>query len=485
MKRVADIIRGMSVQHVHGDTNRLVMDMAYDSRRVVPDGAFVAIRGFNTDGHQFIPQAYAAGARTFFVEKPVPVPEGTVVQLSNTREQLPFLARNFFAPAAQSMKFIGVTGTNGKTTTTYLIHSILKTAGWGIGIISSVQYDTGKTAMPANRTTPEALDLHRLFYQMYRNGLKSCALEVSSHALVLHRVEGIRFSAAVFTNLSQDHLDFHRTMENYFEAKSRLFKKLEENDRAIINLDDPYGQRLVHLTNGDVFTYSLSKPQATVWLKERAMGHNGMFLTVQMPGGELHVQTSLTGRYNIANILAAITTAHALGVTPDKIAAGVQQLSAVPGRLERFTRPDGLQIFVDYAHTADAMARVMEALLEMHPRQLIIVFGAGGDRDASKRPQMGKVADQYADTIILTTDNSRSEPTEQIINDILKGITNSGKTRVILDRRQAIQAAIEMGGENDIVLIAGKGHEDYLEIQGKKIPFDDREVVKAILKESN
>ncbi len=484
MKRVSDIITGIPDARIEGDATRLVADIAYDSRRVVQDGAFVALKGFNVDGHRFVNDAYASGARTFFVETPISLPgDATVVYLKNTRQQLPVLARNFFAPASQSMKFIGITGTNGKTTTAYLVHSILKTAGWGVGLISSIEYQTGKASQPANRTTPEALDLHRLFYEMYRNGLKSCVMEVSSHALELHRVDGIRFSAAVFTNLTQDHLDFHGTMENYFRAKALLFTRLGENDRAIINLDDPYGERLVHMTKGDVFTYSLQNPNATFVLKNFTLGHAGMFIVLRMPGGELHVQTSLTGKYNVYNILAAVTTAHALGVTPDKLAAGVERLTAVPGRLERFTAPTGARIFVDYAHTADAMARVMETLLEMHPRRLIVVFGAGGDRDAGKRPLMGKAADEYADKIILTTDNSRSEPTESIIQDILRGIENKDKTDVIIDRRQAIKCAIEMAGENDVVLIAGKGHEDYLEIQGKRIPFDDRQVVAEILAE--
>ncbi len=484
MKRIIDIIDGLPIVSIRGDAQRLVSSIEYDSRRCQPESAFVAIPGLQVDGHQFVSAAYDRGARTFVVEHDVAVPEdATIIQVENTRQALPYISQRFYHPAVSALKFIGVTGTNGKTTTAYLIHSILQAAGWRVGLVSSVEYRTGKQHYPAERTTPEAVDLHRLFYEMYRNGLKGCVMEVSSHALELHRVDGMEFTAAVFTNLSQDHLDFHGDMENYFLAKAKLFQRLTEQQRAIINLDDPYGQRLVDMTPGDVFTYSLKNPAATVYLKSKMMGHRGIMLTIALPGGDIHVQSNLSGRYNAANILAAITTALSLGITEDKIAAGVEQLQAVPGRLERFVAPNGAQVFVDYAHTADAMARVMENLLEMKPGKLIVVFGAGGDRDAGKRPKMGQVADQYADEIILTTDNSRSEPTEQIIQDIQKGISNSQKVAVILDREAAIRQAIQGAGGNDIVLIAGKGHEDYLDIQGKKIPFDDREVVRRVIAE--
>ncbi len=482
MKRITEIIQDVPVLTIQGEIQRMVSSIEYDSRRCRQDAAFVAIPGLQQDGHQFVSAAYKAGARTFFVEREVTLPpDTTIIKVKNTRQVLPLISQRFYYPAVEALKFIGVTGTNGKTTTTYLIYSILKAGGWPVGMVSSVAYHTGKETYPANRTTPEAVDLHRLFYEMYRQGVKSCVMEVSSHALELHRVDGIAFTAAVFTNLSQDHLDFHGSMENYFLAKARLFQRLKEQQRAIINLDDPYGRRLISMTRGDVFTYSLENPTATVYLKSRLMGHQGMLLTVQIPGGELHVQSNLSGRYNAANILAAIATALSLGITGDKIALGIEQLLAVPGRLERFVTPRGTQVFVDYAHTADAMARVLENLLEMGPQKLIVVFGAGGDRDAGKRPQMGSVAEAYADAIVLTTDNSRSEPTDQIIRDIQKGIANQQKVTVILDRAEAIAHAIKQAGSRDMVLIAGKGHEDYLEIQGKKIPFDDRQIVRQVI----
>ncbi|RMG63341.1 MAG: UDP-N-acetylmuramoyl-L-alanyl-D-glutamate--2,6-diaminopimelate ligase [Calditrichaeota bacterium] len=481
MKRVKDILEGVPVVQVQGDVEQLVRNLHYDSRRLEPGDGFVAVRGFTHDGHRFVEQAYQKGCRVFFVEDPVKLPDAVVVQLPDTRRWLPFLARNFFDRAVEQLRVVGITGTNGKTTTAFLLYAVLERAGFRPGLITTVLYRIGDREQAAERTTPEALDLHRMFYQMVRQGRKSVVMEVSSHALALHRTDGIPFAAAVFTNLGHDHLDFHGTLENYFAAKRRLFEELAETSRAVVNLDDARSAEICAATRADLWTYSLSDPQATVSLLERRLAVDGQFLRLRVPSGELHVTTGLVGRYNVANILAAVATALALGVTEERIVEGIAAVQNVPGRCERLVAPGGTRIFVDYAHTPDALQQVMEALLEYQPERLIVVFGCGGDRDREKRPLMGRVAGDFADLIWVTSDNPRSEDPAGIAEAIVQGIAQKDKVKVELDRRKAIAAALQAAGRRDFVLIAGKGHETYQEVRGRRLPFDDRQVVREIL----
>ncbi len=481
MKRVKDILKGVQVRRILGDAGRLVKNLQYDSRRLEAGDAFVAVRGFSHDGHAFIQQAYDKGCRVFFVEEPVQLAGAVVVQLDDTRRWLPVLASNFYDRAVEQLRVIGITGTNGKTTTAFLLHSILEKAGFRPGLITTVLYRIDRETVAAERTTPESLDLHRLFYKMVRRGRKSVVMEVSSHALALHRTDGIAFSAAVFTNLGHDHLDFHGTREAYFAAKRKLFEHLAETSRAVVNLDDPWAEALCAITRADVWTYSLSDPQATVHLLERRLPSDGQFLRVAVPSGELHLTTGLVGRYNVANILAAVTTALSLGVTEERIAEGIAAVEGVPGRCERLVAPGGTRIFVDYAHTPDALQQVMEALLEYRPERLLLVFGCGGDRDKEKRPRMGRVAEDFADLIWVTTDNPRSEDPARIAEEVVQGISDRNKVQVVLDRREAIAQALRTAGRQDFVLIAGKGHEPYQEVKGRRLPFDDRQVVRELL----
>ncbi|RMH84621.1 MAG: UDP-N-acetylmuramoyl-L-alanyl-D-glutamate--2,6-diaminopimelate ligase [Calditrichaeota bacterium] len=481
MRRISDIIADLPVETVIGDPSTMVREMHYDSRKVQAGDLFVAIRGFEHDGHDYIRQAYERGCRAFVVEKIPPLSDAVIVQVKDTRRWMPFLARNFYYRITDELKIVGITGTNGKTTTAYLLHSILEAAHWKPGLITTVETVVGEERLPSIRTTPESLDLHRLFYRIYRQGGRSAVMEVSSHALALHRTDGIAFKAAVFTNLGHDHLDFHKTMENYFRAKKKLFDNLHENDRAIINLDDPYGRRLLETTEADVFTYSLNNPRATVWLKSYQMLSEGMSLTVNVPSGTLFCSTSLVGKFNIYNLLAAIATGLSLGLLEEFIVEGIESLSRIPGRCERFTSPKGFRVYVDYAHTPEALQRVLEALLEFHPRRLTVVFGCGGDRDREKRPEMGRIAEDYADRIILTNDNPRSEDPLQIIAHIQEGMYDRNKALVIPDRREAIQTAIGQAEKNEIVLIAGKGHEAYQEFADRVEHFDDRELVRQLL----
>ncbi len=482
IKRVADIIAGLPVLQVIGNAAIPVRSLQYDSRKAGKDDAFVAVPGFTADGHDFIETAYRQGCRVFFVERiPPGLKDAVIVQVQNTRQGLAYLARNFYDRAAEALKTVGITGTDGKTTTAYLTYSILQAASWKPGLISTVETRVGEQRMPSERTTPESLDLHQLFYDMYRQGLKSVVMEVSAHALSLHRVEGVPFAAAVFTNLGHDHLDFYPTRENYFLAKKRLFDGLGKFDRAIINLDDPYGQRIIADTPGDVHTFSLENPAATVTMRDYQMLPNGIAVRLDTPAGELFYSTPFVGKFNIYNVMAAVTTALALGIQPPEIARGMETMLTVPGRCEKWVSPAGYRVFIDYAHTPEALQRMLEALLEFSPQRLTVVFGCGGDRDTAKRPKMGKIAEDYADQIILTNDNPRTEAPGKIFDDILRGIYERSKVRIIPDRRAAIETAISQAVRNEIILIAGKGHEDYQEFAHRREPFSDREVVEKLI----
>ncbi len=483
MMELEKILQTIEVQEVSGDTGRFVRDIQYDSRRVEPDHAFVAIRGYQTDGHRFISQAYRNGARVFFTEEPVELPDATVVRVADTRRALAQIARVFFHTPDRKLKIVGITGTNGKTTTAYLLHSILRAAHWKPGLLSTIEYFAGEGWIPAQRTTPESLDIFRLFGRMVRSGLKSVVMEVSSHALSLHRVEGIFFEACVFTNLGRDHLDFHGDMDTYFLAKRKLFENLSENQKVILNADDPYSEKIEEITGGEVFTYSRQLPSATVRYLSHQVVRDGMQIRLMVPAGELYVETSLLGDFNIYNIMAAVTTAVALGLQENFISTGIRKLRRIPGRCEHYPAPGGISVYLDYAHTPEGLRNILQAVWETRPNSLIVVFGAGGDRDRGKRPQMGKAAEDFADRIILTNDNPRSEDPQTIIEEILDGIYDRSRVTIIPDRAEAIRHALQIARKRDAVVIAGKGHEKYQEIAGQKIPFDDRQVIKEFFEE--
>lgn len=481
MKRISEIIGELPVKASHGDLSTLIREIQYDSRKVGKDDIFIAIRGFQQDGHGYIQQAYERGCRAFIVEEIPPLEDAVIVQVKDTRRWLPFFARNYYENVVDELKNVGITGTNGKTTTAYLLHSILKEAGWKPGLISTVEYIIGDKHFRAERTTPESLDLHRTFYDMYRHGHKSVVMEVSSHALALYRAAGVPFCAAVFTNLGHDHLDFHKTKEKYFLAKKRLFDGLEQNDRAIVNLDDPYSKRILKDTRGDVFTFSMKEPSATVYLKSYRVLSDGMSITLQVPSGEIFFTTPLVGKFSVYNIMAAATCALSLGLMEEHVVRGIEALESVPGRGEKYASDQGFRVYIDYAHSPEALQRMLEALLEFKPPRLTVVFGCGGDRDKAKRPKMGKIAEDYADRVFLTNDNPRSENPLKIIEQIQEGIYDKSRVQVIPDRKEAIETALKQAEKNEIVLIAGKGHETYQEFANGRIHFDDHEVVKKIL----
>lgn len=486
MKYVSELIEGLPIEETFGDVSKIVEDLKYDSRLVAPNDAFIAIRGLNYDGHQFVKQAYDKGCRIFVVEKnPGALADAVIIKVGNTRQLLPQLAKRFFDYAVEKLKIIGITGTNGKTTCAYLLHSILSQAHWKPGLITTIEYIIKDKHITAQRTTPESPDLHRLFLEMEKSRLKSAVMEVSSHALSLHRTDGIPFTAAVFTNMGHDHLDFHGNMENYFLAKKKLFEGLNENNRAVLNLDDPYTPRIMKDTEAEVFTYSYSNPEATVSLRSYQAAPERLWVSLHVPAGTLEFNTTLMGRFNLYNLLAAVATAVSLGLQDEFIIDGIESLKSIPGRSERYNLPNGAGVVIDYAHTPEALRLILQALLELTPQKLIVVFGCGGNRDVEKRPVMGKIAEDYADVILLTNDNPRSEDPAKIIARIKEGIFDQSKVTIILDRKEAIMTALAMADANDLVLIAGKGHENYQEFADRRVHFDDREVVQGFIGQKN
>jgi UDP-N-acetylmuramoyl-L-alanyl-D-glutamate--2,6-diaminopimelate ligase len=417
----------------------------------------------------------------------------------DSRQALADLAARFYDHPSRKLKLIGVTGTNGKTTTTLLLEAILKQAGLSVGVLGTLAYRWADTIRKASMTTPESLDLQKLFHEMHRDNTDYVVMEVSSHALTLGRVGGCAFSAGVFTNLSQDHLDLHNTMDEYFEAKAILFRNHlgsgNGSAAAAINLDDPYGERLAAETKHDVWTYSLSDERARVWVRRMELSASGIFAVVSTPYGDLEVHSSLLGRLNLYNVLAAASTALALGLPMESIKSGLQFVDFVDGRLQRIQTFKNCEVIVDYAHTPDAMEKSLTCVRELTRGRLLVVFGCGGDRDRGKRPLMGQVAAELGDIVFITSDNPRSERPEAIIQDIEAGVRDAalpyyelhqigGRSRgytVESDRKRAIELALEMALPGDTVFIGGKGHETYQIIGRQTFPFDDRLVVQNYL----
>jgi UDP-N-acetylmuramoyl-L-alanyl-D-glutamate--2,6-diaminopimelate ligase len=465
-----------------GDPGLAVTEVTHDSRRAGPGALFVAIRGFATDGNRFVGAARQKGAIAVCSEGP-PLPDTDWIQVKDAREALAVLSAAVLGNPADSLDLVGVTGTNGKTTTTYLIDAALRAAGETVGLVGTVEYRIGDRLIEATRTTPESSDLQDLFRQMVDAGCRRAVLEVSSHSLVLKRVHGCRFKVAVFTNLTRDHLDFHGDMDAYFAAKRLLFDTLlREDGHAIVNRDDDRAEDLVRGSRGKVWTYSLSQP-ADIAVEELTLSLETTYVRVRTPVGPLEVRTPLIGRFNVQNLLAALGAGLALGIPKDALLRGLGSLRGVPGRLERVVAGQDFTVIVDYAHTDDALKNLLETVRELRPRRLITVFGCGGDRDRTKRPLMGAVASRLSDVVILTSDNPRSEPPEAILEEIRRGIpqSRSADVHAIVDRREAIAKALEMGREGDVAVIAGKGHESYQQIRDRAVPFDDRQVARDIL----
>ncbi|MBI1921218.1 MAG: UDP-N-acetylmuramoyl-L-alanyl-D-glutamate--2,6-diaminopimelate ligase [Geobacter sp.] len=495
--RLKELIAPLEPLKVSGDCEQEILGLHYDSRTVQAGGLFFALRGVAVDGHRFIAAARGAGAVAFVVEDESAVPAGaSFVKVADARKAMALMAATFYGWPTRTLPVVGITGTNGKTTTTYLVEGILAKAGLSAAVLGTVSYRFGERTVPAPHTTPESVELQKTLREFVDMGAKSVVMEVSSHALEQHRVDGCLFDVGAFTNLTRDHLDYHVDMESYFASKARLFSELLAPDAvkpkrcAVINIDDPYGARLITESACGVISFGLGSG-AQVTVRDLKISRKGITGTLVAPGWEKPFSSQLLGRFNLYNLLTAAAVGVGLNLPPEAIVAGLADHRKVPGRLERVENDHGITLLVDYAHTGDALENVLRTVSELADRRMITVFGCGGDRDPGKRPVMGEVAGRYSDLSIITSDNPRTEDPLAIIDQVRQGIIRlelreygaaelpqsfADKGFVVVpDRREAIRLAVSLAEPGDIVLLAGKGHEDYQIIGKEKLHFDDRE----------
>ncbi len=483
-----------------------VVALSQDSRTIAAGSLFVAVRGFHSDGHQFIQQALAQGAVAVIAEEQrdaMGTGAAPVITVPDSRAALARLATVFYGRPSERLKLIGITGTKGKTTTSYLVRSMLEAAGHRTGLIGTIDYRVGDKVYPAPNTTPESLDLQRLLADMVNERLGYCVMEVSSHALALGRIDGCVFEAALFTNLAQDHLDFHKDQGSYYQAKLKLFTALAPDKIAVLNADEAVAPDMIGRTKARVLSYGMTARADIHPAREICHDISGLSFPVHTPIGVIAVESPLIGKHNVYNILAAVGAGVSLGLSPETISRGLAAMKAVPGRMEKVEAGQPFSVIVDYAHTEDSLAKLLDAVRGITTGRVLTLFGCGGDRDRAKRPAMGAVAVEKSDCVIVTTDNPRTEDPRAIINEIESGMNASG-TRVaspsearrardaktpyliIPDRAEAISAAILLAGPGDVVVLAGKGHEHYQIIGDTRRHFDDREVAReAILKSDN
>jgi UDP-N-acetylmuramoyl-L-alanyl-D-glutamate--2,6-diaminopimelate ligase len=485
--KLEELVAGVDVERVVGDVGVEVVDLAYDSRRVGPGALFFCVPGERVDGHEFAAGAVEAGAVGLVVQRELDLPAAQVV-VKDARVAMAPLAARFWGDPTGELKVVGVTGTNGKTTTAFLVREILEATGIPCGLLGTVKQVVGGVEEEVERTTPEAIDLQATFRRMLEAGDRACAMEVSSHALALHRCDAVHFDVALFTNLTRDHLDFHGDMEDYFLSKRMLF---ETGPRvSIVNVDDPYGRRLA--VELECLTFSAEGAEADYVARDVSFDAGGATFTVATPpmarsvqrrptnrpaGEGVEIRMALPGHFNVANALGAFAIATALGVDPEGVAAGLGSAGRVPGRFEPVDEGQGFTVLVDYAHTPDSLENVLGAARRLTEGRVIAVFGAGGDRDRGKRPQMGRAGAGLSDLAIVTSDNPRSEDPEAIVAEVVSGIEDGSEVEVEVDRRAAIALALGRAQPGDTVVIAGKGHEQGQELKGgRKVPFDDRKV---------
>ena len=486
---VTVLLQALPERRVIGEPPTTVSGLTADSRRVEAGDCFVAVPGFKQDARRFVPDAVARGARLVVTEgEPLTDLGVAQVLVPSARRAVGRLASAFYGRPSASLTLVGITGTNGKTTTSYLVDALLRARGLRTGIIGTIQYVVGAETRPANQTTPEALEIEAMLAEMRAANVGGVAMEVSSHALALSRVDELSFDVAVFTNLTQDHLDFHGTLEEYRRAKRHLFELLAASSKpgrtAVVNADDPAAVEMIRGLDVPVLAFGLSAG-AQVRAIEHTSALDGIRMTVQTPRGQLLLASPLVGEHNVMNLLGAIATGLALGLEPPAIAAALGPVSAVPGRFEQVRAGQPFLVVVDYAHTPDALERVLATARKITPGRLGVVFGCGGDRDRTKRPIMGEIAARTADRAWATSDNPRSERPEAIIDEILVGVRRvagaAERTVTQPDRRLAIEAALDWARAGDTIVIAGKGHETYQIIGGQTLAFDDREVARQFL----
>ncbi len=502
------LLEGVDVRRIVGETRKEIQGIAYHSKDVRPGFLFAAIRGFETDGHHFIDDAIERGAEAILLEEGPETKDRTLIFVPNSRQALARVSAAFYRNPSSQISLVGITGTNGKTTTSFLLESILNKAGFSVGVIGTINYRYPQKVLPASNTTPESLDLQRILREMLEEGVSYVVMEVSSHGLDLDRVLGCEFDGAIFTNFTSDHLDYHQTLERYFESKRKLFSQFLMNSQkkgrfAVTNVDDPKGEEIVRGVDLPILRYGLG-PSCDISAREINLSFEGISCQIDTPKGGFSLCSKLTGRFNLYNILAAVATGLGLGLSVEVLKEGVEGVEGISGRVEKVENQKGIHVIVDYAHTYDALERVLLGLKDtltssQTSGKIITVFGCGGNRDRTKRPRMGEVAARYSDLVVLTSDNPRTEDPLSIIGEVEQGFhlhsleewyqdrmetwrIRKGYLK-IPDRREAIRMAIRIAHPGDIVLIAGKGHEDYQIIGKKKIPFDDRIEARKALEE--
>ncbi len=483
--KLADYFREDELVAVRGTLDRPISGLVMDSRRVVPGNLFFALPGLRADGATFIDEAISRGAVAVVTERmPFSTPSKvTFVQVADARATLARVAQRYYKFPDRDLQVIGVTGTNGKTTVSHLVRHLLA-GDQPVGLLGTISYDLGARTVPSFKTTPEAVDIHGMLAQIRDAGCRQAVMEVSSHGIDQQRVRGLQFAAAVFTNLTRDHLDYHQSLEQYFEVKTRLFSGATGAPPkvAVVNLDDPYGRRLLDLIPAGVnrVTYG-EDPTAQVRAENVHLGFKQSTFRLVWPGGSLEVESPLIGRYNVSNLLAAVATAWGLGRDPSVILHRLRSFPGVAGRMERVDEGQPFNVLVDYAHTDDALRNALAMLRPVTPGRLLVVFGCGGNRDRAKRPMMMRAVQEQADFAFATADNPRREALEQIFADMRDGVTAPEKITWIEDRRRAISLALDMAKPGDCLLIAGKGHESYQEFADTVVPFDDRQVVRELI----
>lgn len=485
--KLESLLSALSEKKVFGNPeNREAKGVVYDPLRVQPGFVYIAINIYTQldkvelpDGHPFVKDAIAKGAVAVVVQKDVEVPDGIVkVKVPDSRYALAMLANKFYDRPSRKLKLIGVTGTNGKTTTTHIVESIF-IQKFKIGLIGTLYYKLQGVIHTSKDTTPEATDLQAIFKQMADRHFDYCVLEASSHGIDFHRIAGCDFDIAIFTNLSQDHLDYHRTMDHYLKTKKRLFTGLKPSACGVVNIDDAMGKEFVTATSASILTYGIKNP-ADISAKNISYAINRTSYTLATPAGEIDVKVRLVGSFNVYNVLAAVGAAVSQGLDLDIIKKGIESDIRVAGRFDLVDRGQGFAVVVDYAHTPDGFKNVLSLARQLKPRKLVTVFGCGGDRDKDKRPIMGRIASEYSDEVVVTADNPRNENPLDIATDILAGIKNH-QPLIIPDRRDAIEDTIKKAQKGDMILILGKGHETTQILKNQTIEFNDRKVAEEIL----
>ncbi len=480
--KLKELLTDVSVLAMTADPDTEIRDIRYDSRAVEPGDLFVAVEGFRSDGHGFIPMALEKGAAAVLCQRPPEGEDVPYVLTDDSRRALALVSCVYFGRPAEKMTMIGVTGTNGKTTVTLLIKRLLEDVlGARVGLVGTISNWIGDRQIETERTTPESYDLQKLFARMADAGCTHAVMEVSSHALALDRVAGVHFDAALFTNLTQDHLDFHGTMENYAEAKALLFSRCGQ---AAFNADDTWAPFMLERTACPAVTFSAAGKGADLWAADVKLSAAAVDFTACEKGGRAAVHLAIPGAFSVSNALAAIAAGRMLGLSLDQCAASLGRAAGVKGRVEVVPTPGDFTVVIDYAHTPDALEKVLRTMKEAAKGRVVALFGCGGDRDRTKRPVMGAIAAKYADFSVVTSDNPRSEDPEAIIADILQGMPGEAPMKVIVDRPAAIRWAIDNHLPGDVIVLAGKGHETYQEVCGVKRRMDEREIVAEHLRRS-